>query len=104
MVEQLKSVVIVGRTHWKGERPRFEIDKSKMELFFAPTLMQKRYKEWGEAKYDEITSSFLKRSFTKTESWLSYKELNGLEDLATIFADISNGHLKPDEGIIVKMG
>lgn len=101
--DQMKFTSNVGLTHWANAKPQEGIISERSEFFFAPSHIQKRIKEWGPDGFDQRTAAFLMDTAAKTRSWLKFKELDGLNELASIHPNVCAGTLPPDEGLIIKV-
>lgn len=101
--DQMKFTINVGLTHWTDALPQKGIIKERSEFFFAPGHIQKRMKEWGPAGFEAKTSSFMRETAAKTKEWLTFKEIDGLEELAKIHPAVCEGKIPPSEGLIVKL-
>ena len=93
----------VGLTHWAKTDPEDGIINERSKFFFAPAHIEKRYKDWGPAVFDEKTNGFLIEAATKTRDWLHFNELSGLQALAKIHPEVCNGTRDPKEGIIINL-
>ena len=58
-------------------------------------------KEWGVAEFNQKTTGFMIQTALKTREWLTYRQLNGLAELATIHPDVCEGKIPANEGLIV---
>ncbi|MEM6700606.1 MAG: DUF2855 family protein, partial [Bacteroidota bacterium] len=104
--DQMKFTLNVGLTHWMNAstKPPKGIIQERSQLFFAPAQIQKRIKEWGMDEYNRKTNTFLATAAAKTKSWLTFKTINGLEELAAIHPAVCEGKISAQEGLIVEMG
>jgi hypothetical protein len=93
----------VGLTHWTHAKPQEGIIKERSAFFFAPGHIQKLLKEWGPNRFEQETSTFLIATAKKARTWLKFREVNGLEELAGVHPAVCQGTLPPDEGLIVVM-
>ena len=93
----------VGLTHLTKTNPEDGIINERSKFFFAPAHIEKRYKDWGPAVFDEKTNGFLIEAATKTRDWLHFNELSGLQALAKIHPEVCNGTRDPKEGIIINL-
>ncbi|MEO0468346.1 MAG: DUF2855 family protein [Bacteroidota bacterium] len=91
----------VGITHWTAGGEASPELKQKSELFFAPMIIQKRIKDWGYPEYEKRTQRFLAASAGHTSQWLQFRDVNGLEELAAIHADVCAGKIPANQGLIV---
>lgn len=93
----------VGITHWENARPQPGIITERSQFFFAPGHIQKRMKEWGPKEFNAKTTGFMIQTAMKTKSWLKYREVNGLQELAAIHPSVCMGKIPSNEGLIVKV-
>lgn len=101
--DNMKFTSNVGITHWDNALPQKGVNQERSKFFFAPGHIQKRMKEWGPAVFDQKTQAFIMDAAGKTQSWLKFKTLNGLNDLAAVHPKVCEGTLPPEEGLIVEM-
>jgi hypothetical protein len=99
----MKFTLKVGLTHWKASNPNEGIIKKRSKFFFAPSHIQKRIEDWGGAEFDKKTFHFLLEAIAKTKAWLSYKNLDGLDQLTKLYPKVCDGTVPADQGLIVKM-
>jgi hypothetical protein len=93
----------VGFTHWDEPRSGEGIIQERSEMFFAPSVIQTRMKEWGREKFDEKSMQFVMHSSAKSRAWLKMTYLDGVEGLEKVYADVCEGKIAADQGLIVKM-
>jgi len=93
----------VGLTHWESERRSKEVIKDRTEFFFAPARIQKRMKDWGAAEFNKRSAGFVGETASKSASWLKLETLDGLEGLQSVFADVRDGKIDPQRGLIIQM-
>lgn len=93
----------VGFTHWDEPQSADGIITERSKMFFAPTHIQTRIKEWGNAEFDKKSMQFIMHSFAKSRQWMQMTELDGLRGLATKYKDIVDGNVPADQGLIVIM-
>jgi len=93
----------VGLTHWSKANPNVGTNNQRSKFFFAPAHIEKRFKEWGPARFDEKVNGFFMETVQKTKDWLEYNEMEGLEALAKVHPEVCNGTRSPKEGIIIKL-
>jgi hypothetical protein len=103
--DNMMRCINVGLTHWGGAQVADQnaINAQRSEFFFAPGHIQKRIKEWGPEVFAQKTSAFLKDSAKKSVGTIRFAELDGLEALQAVHADVCDGSAPPDQGLIVKM-
>lgn len=76
---------------------------SKSEFFFAPAHIQMRMRDWGVAGFEQKTGTFIMQTVAKTRDWLKLKKVAGLEGLTSVYGDVCDGKVAPDEGIIIEL-
>ena len=101
--DNMKFCVNVGITHWEATGSNDSIIAERSEMFFAPSHMQLRIKDWGVDGFDDKTSDFITQTVEKSRSWLKLKKLAGLSGLEGIYPDVCAGKVAPDQGIIIEM-
>lgn len=104
--ENMKHCINVGLTHWDefaNEDGSEHIKMDRCEFFFAPGHIQKRMSDWGPAEFNTRSGKFLAETAIKSSSWLKVMPLYGLSGLSDKFADICDGRLSADEGVIVSL-
>jgi Protein of unknown function (DUF2855) len=101
--DNMKRCINVGMTHWQQTQNRDDMIAERSEFFFAPGHIQKRMKDWGAETFAAKTSAFLSDTAAKTRSLITFRELDGLHGLAEIYADVCDGRVAPEQGLIVNM-
>ena len=101
--DNMKFCINVGITHWEQTGTNDGIITQRSEMFFAPSHIQMRIKDWGVEGFDEKTADFISQTVAKSRSWLKLKKLPGLSGLESIYPDVCAGSVAPDEGIIIEM-
>jgi len=93
----------VGLTHWKDGGKATGSLTTKSSLFFAPSHIQKRIKEWGREEFDKKSNAFLMKSLLYSKNWLTVTTIDGLQGLQSIHKDVCLGKIEADKGLIVKL-
>ncbi len=101
--DNMKQTLNVGVTHWEQPRKREGIISDRCEMFFAPSHIQQRFREWGPEVFEQRSTSFLNDAFSKSMSWLNIERLDGLPGLVSVYADVCAGTIPLDKGLIIKM-
>jgi hypothetical protein len=104
--DSLNYYISVGITHWEnsdGGTLANEVNPEKHEMFFAPSYILERIKEWGASEFDQRSSRFVIGAATATYSWMTIDERNGLEGLTDLYPALCEGEVPPSTGIIIKM-
>lgn len=103
--DNMKWCINVGFTHWDkaSPKPKKGIITERSEFFFAPGHIQKRLKEWGPAVFDQKSAAFMMKAAAKTKEWLTFKKIDGLEEMAKIHQVVCEGKIPANEGLIVEL-
>ena len=91
----------VGFTHWADLKPKEGIIEERSQFFFAPEHISKRIKEWGGKGFNEKTTAFIMQTAAKMRTWLKFRQINGLHELAAIHPQVCEGAIPSNEGLIV---
>jgi hypothetical protein len=105
--ESLNHYISVGLTHWD------EVDQSNTfgpasalashEGFFAPAYILELLAEWGPGEFESRTAGFMIRAAQATFGWMTVDHREGLEGLASVYADVSDGTVPPSTGVVVEL-
>ncbi|NJN51173.1 MAG: DUF2855 family protein [Gammaproteobacteria bacterium] len=104
--DALRHSCLVGATHWQGRggAARATLPGPKPELFFAPSQIAKRSKEWGpdgfRDAYDAAWAAFL----PDVERWLEVRSVDGLAAARAAYAELLEGNVSPSVGLVVRPG
>jgi len=101
--DNMKFTLKVGITHWSKTQAQEGIIEERSKFFFAPSHIQKRIKDWGAEGFDEKTSGFLLRAADKTKEWLNFRTLDGLEELSNLHAEVCQGNIPANQGLIIQV-
>ena len=99
--ESLARSIIVGGTHWSGDRAPRALPGPQPVLFFAPDQIRKRAAEWGAEDLDRRFAAAL-REFVADAGWLKLKQSTGPEGLLAAYREVLEGRARPDEGHIIR--
>ncbi|MFB0912261.1 MAG: DUF2855 family protein [Glaciecola sp.] len=101
--DNMKFCSNVGVTHWKEMKTGPDFIKQRSEFFFAPSQLQKRIKEWGMEGFEQQSGKYLQHSFAKSREWLKMTDVEGLQGMAGIYADVCEGKIAPEAGLTIRM-
>ncbi len=93
----------VGLTHWDEPRSTDGINQERSHQFFAPSVIQQRMKDWGAEEFSKRSTEYVMRTSSKSRAWLQVKELDGVQGLADVYADVCDGKIAADQGLVVVM-
>lgn len=101
--DNMKFCSNVGVTHWQEMKTGPDFIKARSEFFFAPAQLQKRIKEWGMEGFEQQSSKYLAHSFAKSREWLKMTDIDGLQGMADIYADVCEGKIAPEAGLTIRL-
>jgi len=107
--DQLAHSAIVGSTHWnEGRRGAEPLPGPAPEMFFVPTLMEKRASELGpqelQRRLGAAWQAFTARVRDAGSGWLTVVEGSGMEAIERVYSAALAGGLLPQEGHILNFG
>lgn len=104
--DQLRYSCAVGATHWEAATvgaAQIDLPGPAPTMFFAPTQIQKRLKEWGrevyEAKMAGAWGSFLQAA----SGWIEVEHASGGAELADVYRAFIDGKADPAKGYVVTL-
>lgn len=100
--EAMRRSLHVGLTHWDDAGGGPDLIRERSEMFFAPSVISDRLKEWGPQEYERRTQEFLSGALDAGRTWLRIEQSDGLDDLASLYAAVRDGTADPDRGFVVK--
>lgn len=100
----LRKIVVVGGTHWQDrEGPLGGLD-ADAELFFLPTWIQKRRKDWGPSGFGERYALAWKRFRPTVDGWMELAHRQGETGVESTYLTTLEGKVDPSVGQIVVLG
>lgn len=100
----LKYSCAVGATHWDVPRAEEQLPGSQPQMFFAPSIVQKRIADWGGAGFQQRVGEAWRAFLPTAKATTSVIESPGLDSAARVFADLVAGRSKPNDGHVIRMG
>ncbi len=102
--DNLKYSCAVGATHWDAPRPDAALPGPQPQMFFAPSVVQKRIADWGghgfQQRVGEAWRAFLPTAARETR----VVEGRTLADAARVFGELVAGRTHPDDGHVIRLG
>lgn len=101
--DALRHSALVGATHWQGRAgaDRSTLPGPEPALFFAPSQIQKRNKDWGpdgfRTAYDRAWAVFL----PDVSRWLKVRAIKGLDAAERAYLELLDGRMPASAGIAV---
>jgi hypothetical protein len=95
----------VGATHWESAQigGNQSLPGPKPAMFFAPSQIQKRAKEWGPAGMAERTAAAWKPFVEVAQGWISVRRSAGPEAVATAYREVLDNRARPSDGLILTL-
>ncbi|MEO0574726.1 MAG: DUF2855 family protein [Pseudomonadota bacterium] len=94
----------VGITHYADNTMGDGFIKERSRMFFAPGHMQKRAKDWGPGEFEKRSFAFWLDAAKRSDSWLSYRHVNGVAAMEQAYKEVLAGNASPDTGLIIVPG
>jgi hypothetical protein len=101
--DNMKFTSNVGITHFEANEMGPDFIRERSAMFFAPAHIQKRGKEWGPGVFEERAYRFWYEASLKSRDWLRIDQRNGMDAISGVFAELLEGKVPPDRGVIVTL-
>lgn len=101
--DNMKYCIRVGLTHWDEASEDIGVDPNRSEFFFAPGHIQKRLKDWGPVEFEKKSADFMIQSSLKSANWLKMEFIEGVEGLASIYKQVCEGSIPPEQGLVIQL-
>jgi hypothetical protein len=101
--DRLKYSMTVGLSHHDATPQAPPTSGPEPVLFFAPSQVEKRVKDWGVARYQNELSEALHTFVETSRSWLNISRSTGPQAAAATWAQVRSGKVPPDVGRIVTL-
>ena len=101
--DNMKHCINVGLTHWDETAVTDVNLRERSEFFFAPDHISGRIKDWGAAGFAQRTSNYIAETTQSCSKWLQITPLEGLRGLCENYADVCDGKVAPNTGLIVEL-
>jgi len=103
---ELKYSCAVGATHWESATvggAQGELPGPKPEMFFAPSQIQKRLKEWGRETYEQKMSVAWSEFLQAAAGWIEVDSHTGEDALARVYQAFVEGRADPARGYVISL-
>lgn len=92
----------VGRSHHDAEPPTREpLAGPEPKMFFAPSEVSRRAKQWGRDEYGDRCADSIKSFAKASQSWLTVEQRTGADGAQSAWADVHSGTVAPSIGLVV---
>jgi hypothetical protein len=103
--EELVHSMAVGVTHWEDfDSGVGELPGPTPILFFAPTRVTKRAKDWGRAGMDQRVADAWHPFCEWTAGWLETIPGEGFEAVRDAYLDVLEGRVEPSKAHVLSLG
>lgn len=95
----------VGATHWEQARMsgNAPLPGPKPAMFFAPSQIQKRAREWGPAGMAERIAGAWGPFVVDADGWMDVRRERGAEAVSSIYQEVLQNRAKPSDGFILSI-
>lgn len=101
--DRLTCSCAVGGTHWEQGGGADNLPGAQPTLFFAPSQIQKRNKDWGaevlQAKISKAWGTFL----ASVDGWMKVERSGGRDVTKQVYLDVLEGKVAPESGKIISL-
>jgi NADPH:quinone reductase-like Zn-dependent oxidoreductase len=101
--DALKHSCVVGVTHWEKRARTGDLPGPKPAMFFAPSRIEKRSRDWGGRVLNEKVFAAWRAFVATSESWLEVEAGQGREAVERVYRDTLEGRARPDHGYILSL-
>ena len=102
--DNLKVSSAVGGTHWDSVGGGQEgLPGPAVELFFAPTHIERRMKEWGGPGFQERVAKAWGSFIPETKKWIDVVHSAGADNVKDVYLEVLGGKTPPDKAHILSL-
>ena len=104
--DQLRYSCAVGATHWEAASiggGQSDLPGPKPEMFFAPSQIQKRLKEWGREAYEAKMAVAWSGFLQVASGWIEVEQGTGAEALTSVYKAFIEGKADPAKGYVMSL-
>lgn len=106
LADQLRYSCAVGATHWEDASvggAQGELPGPQPAMFFAPSQIQKRLKEWGREAYEAKMAGAWSGFLQDASGWVEVERGAGPETLASVYQAFIDGKANPAKGYVMSL-
>lgn len=100
---ELKYSCLVGATHWEERQGARDMAGPQPEVFFAPSHIQARTKDWGpgglEARFADAWGAFTGAA----RDWIDVEHGEGRRAVEDVYRRVLDGKAPPDKGYVLSI-
>lgn len=101
--DRLTCSCAVGGTHWEQGGGADGLPGARPTLFFAPSQIQKRNKDWGAQELQARIAKAWAVFLSSVDGWMKVERSGGLEATEQVYRDVLEGKVAPEKGMIVSL-
>ena len=102
--DSLRHSCTVGATHWQdGARTAPSLPGPPPTMFFAPSHIQKRSKEWGPGGLEKQLAPDWQKFVADSARWLEVVEHDGAAAMQRAYHEMLEGSTPPSRGVLVSL-
>jgi len=105
LADDLRYSCSVGATHWDAAQLGGNPDLPGLQptLFFAPSQIQKRAKEWGPAGMADRTAAAWEPFVAEAADWITVRRESGPEAVGRVYEEVLENRARPSDGFILSL-
>ena len=103
LADRLQYSMTIGKSHANAPQHPPPSKGPKPQMFFAPTQIHKRIKEWGHDGYQKRTAAALHTFVDASGQWLDVERVSGVEAVQQTWLDTFEGRVPPRSGRIATL-
>lgn len=100
---QLKYSCLVGATHWNARSGAKGMAGPKPEMFFAPSHIEQRTKDWGPGGLQERLQGAWDAFTVAATNWIDVQQIQGQTEIAEVYARLLKDEVNPAQGFILNV-
>lgn len=93
----------VGATHADARKPGEGYIRDRSELFFAPSHIEKRARDWGQGEFEKRAFAFWRRAADRSRPWVRFERFDGAKDAMSAWDRVRRGDFAPEAGVIASL-
>ncbi len=101
--ERLTCSCAVGGTHWEQGGGVEDLPGAQPTLFFAPSQIQKRNKDWGAEVLQSKIATAWGTFLASVDGWMKVERSGGLDVTKQVYLDVLEGKASPESGKIISL-
>ena len=101
--DRLKHSCLVGMTHWEARQGARDLPGPTPELFFAPSHIEQRNKDWGPGGMQERFAGAWQQFLAVAGDWIDVVHGEGADTLQKTYDEFLAGTARPDKGYILSL-